>query len=153
MNRLNRALIAITVCGGLLGATQVYARQSAQQPLKPILTGKFTPPIRGQAELRYTTPKIERKGKQIVTTLQVKNMANAPIAGLRCDETWYDKNSALIPGAGDQWRSKQLIGPGEIVTVTLTDDVVPAMLTGRNNYLFAHANGTVKLLQPPVKKF
>jgi hypothetical protein len=133
------------VCGGLLGATQVYAKQSAQQPLKPILTGKFTPPVRGQADVWYTTPKIERKGKQIVTTMQVKNMSTAPIAGLRCDETWYDKNRAVVPAAGDQWRSKKLIAPGEIVTVTLTDDIVPGMVGGRNNYLFAHANGTVKV--------
>jgi hypothetical protein len=148
MNRLNRALIAISVCGGLLGATHVYARQTAQttQPMKPILSGKFTPPVRGVAEIQMTKPKIERKGNQLVTTFQVKNVSTAPVAGLRCDETLYDKAGALVTG-GDQWRSKKLIEPGEIVTVVLNDELDPKI--NRNNYQFVHANGTVKLKQVP----
>jgi len=147
MIRLSRALIAISVCAGLLGATHVYAQQTAQtQPMKPILTGKFTPPIRGVAEIQMAKPKVERKGKQIVTTIQVKNMSSAPIAGLRCDEVWYDAQGGVVPG-GDQWRSKKLIEPGEIVTFTLTGDADPRVKS--NNYQFGHANGTIKLKQVP----
>lgn len=146
MTRLNRALIAISVCGGLLGATHVYAKQTQTQPMKPILSGKFTPPVRGVAEIQYTKPKVDRKGKQVITTIQVKNVSNAPIAGFRCDETWYDKQRGLVPG-GDQFRVKKLFEPGEVITITLTDEVDSRMDT--NNYQFAHANGPVKAKQVP----
>ncbi len=148
MNRVNRAIIALSVCGGLLGAANLYAHQAKTEPLKPILSGKFTPPVRGQAEIQMLKPKIERKGKQIVTTMQVKNMSSAPIAGLKCDEIWYDAQGSVIAG-GDSWRAKKLIEPGEIVTFTLTGEVDPRVKN--NNYQFAHSNGNIKVKQ--VSKF
>ncbi len=141
MDRLNRALIALSVCAGFAVASPVYAQQ-ANEPLKPILTGKFVPPVRGVAEIQYTKPKTVPKGKQVVTTFEVKNMSSAPIAGFKCSEMWYDKQRALIPGAGDTFTYKKLLQPGEVLTITLTDDRDPRMDT--NPMQFSHANGQVK---------
>ncbi len=148
MNRLNRALAALSICGGLLVAAAPLCAQEQKpsQPLKPILSGKFVPPIRGQAEVQHTPPKVTRKGKEVVTVIQVKNVSNAPIAGFKCDETWYDKSSALVPG-GDSFKYNKLFQPGEIITVTLTDEVDARMF--QNNYLFSHANGTIKAKKVP----
>ncbi len=145
MNRLNRALIALSVCGGVLIAAPLSA-QTSKEPLKPILSGKFVPPVRGVADVQYLTPKIARKGKQVVTTIQVKNVSTAPIAGLKCDETWYDKQRSLVPG-GDQFKYNKLFQPGEIITVTLTDEIDSRMDT--NTYQFSHANGTVNAKRVP----
>ncbi len=143
MDRLNRALVALSVCAGFAVATPVYAQGTkAQEPLKPILTGKFVPPVTGVADIQYTKAKVTRKGKQVITVMQVKNMSNGPIAGLKCSETWYDKQRALVPGAGDTYTHKGLLQPGEIITITLTDDVDPRMDT--NQYQFTHARGSVK---------
>ena len=142
MNRLHRALIALSVCGGLIGAGHVYAKQQTQtEPLKPILSGKFTPPVRGTAEVQFTQPKTVAKGKEVVTTFQVKNISTAPIAGFTVTETWYDKGRALIPGAGTTFVYKKLFQPQEIIDITLTDEKDPRMDT--NPMQFKHANGTV----------
>jgi len=150
MNRLNRALIALAVCAGFAAAGSVAAQQAPpqQEPLKPILTGKFVPPIRGLAEIQYIKPKTVRKGKQAVTTVQVKNISEAPIAGLTCSEMWYDKARALVPG-GDKFVYKKLLQPQEVLTITLTDEIDSRM--DSNNFQFTHANGQIKA--KPVLKF
>ncbi len=148
MNRLNRALVALSVCAGFAVASPVYAQgTTAQEPLKPLLTGKFVPPVRGTAEIQFTQPKTVPKGKQVVTTMQVKNVSSAPIAGFKCSETWYDKQRAVVPGAGDTFVYKKLFQPGEIITITLTDERDPRMDT--NPMLFTHANGAVQAKKVP----
>ncbi len=150
MNRLNRALVALSVCVGFAAVGSVAAQQqpppTQKEPLKPVLTGKFVPPVRGLAEIQFTAPKTVRKGKQAVTTMQVKNVSEAPIAGLKCSEMWYDKASALVPG-GDQYLHKKLLQPGEIITITLTDDVDARMY--QNQFQFTHANGQIKAKRVP----
>ncbi len=149
MNRIHRALIALSVCAGFAVASPVYAQQAKQEPLKPILSGKFVPPITGIAEILYTKAKVTFKGKQVITTMQAKNVSTAPIAGFKCSETWYDKQSAPVPGAGDTYTHKGMLQPGEIITITLTDEKDPRMF--QNQYLFSHARGQVKAKQ--VAKF
>lgn len=146
MNSFNRALVALSVCVGFAVAGSAHAQQAnapQRAPLKPILSGKFVPPLTGQAEIQFTKAKITRKGKQVVTVMQVKNMSSAPIAGLKCTELWYDKQRALVPGAGDVYTHKGLLQPGEIITVTLTDDY-DSRTMDTNQYQFTHARGTVK---------
>ncbi len=140
MTRLNRALVALSVCAGVFVASPLVAQQT-QPPLKPILSGKFVPPIRGQAEVLYTKAKVTYKGKEVISTMQVKNISQAPIAGFKCDETWYDKQSGIVPG-GTRYVHKSLFQPGEVITITLTDERDPRMY--QNQYLFSHANGSVK---------
>ncbi len=149
MNRLNRALVALSVCAGFAAAASVAAQQAPptqREPLKPVLTGKFVPPIRGQAEIQYTRPKTVRKGTQAVTTIMVKNVSDAPIAGLKCSELWYDKQRGLVPG-GDPYLHKKLLQPGEVITITLTDDIDSRMDT--NQFQFTHANGQVRAKAVP----
>ncbi len=148
MVRLNRALVALSVCAGFAVATPVYAQETkAQEPLKPILTGKFVQPVTGTAEVQYLKAKVTFKPKQVITTIQVKNISGAPIAGFKVSETWYDKNSAIVAGAGDTYTHKAFFQPGEVITVTLTDEKDPRMF--QNQYLFSHARGQVKAKQVP----
>ena len=73
------------IAAALVGASLVAVDASAQQapPMQPILAGKkLTPPIRGQADVDFLQPKSEKKGGDVVTSIKVKNMSNAPIA--RC---------------------------------------------------------------------
>lgn len=152
MNRLNRALVALSVCAGFAVAVSVHAQQAnppQREPLKPILTGKFVPPVTGTAEVLNTKAKVTFKPKQVVTVIQVKNISNAPIAGFKCTETWYDKQSAVLPGAGDTYVHKGMLQPGEIITVMLIDEKDPRMYT--NRYQFSHARGQIKNKQ--VEKF
>jgi hypothetical protein len=148
MNRLNRALIALAVCTGFAAASPASAQQAPPQrePLKPILTGKFVPPIRGVAEIQFTRSKTTRKGKEAVTVMQVKNVSNAPIAALKCSELWYDKQRAPVPG-GDTYVHKKLLQPGEVITVTLTDEIDARM--DYQQFQFTHANGQIKAKAVP----
>jgi hypothetical protein len=118
------------------------ATPPATQPAAP---AKFVPPIRGQAELGYLKPVTKRDGKEIVTTIKVKNLSTGPIAGLKVDEFWYDK--AGDPVTGDTFRYRKLMMPGEVLDVTLRTPVNPKM--DRNSYNFSHANGTIKTTLMP----
>jgi hypothetical protein len=153
MNRLNRALIALSVCGGLFVAGHLYAKQAnpAQpqtQPLKPVLTGKFTPPIHGTAELQVAPAKSVVKGKIVVTTIEVRNPNQAPIAGLKCDEVWWAKDNSLVPGGGS-YRHKQPLQPGERLVITIETEKDSRMF--QNRFQFSHAWGQITVKN--VKKF
>ena len=150
MNRQISAMLAFAGAG-LLVATAATAGQAkpapakppappATQPAAPAAPAKFVPPVRGQAELGYLKPVTKRDGKEIVTTIKVKNLSNGPIAGLKVDEFWYDK--AGDPVTGDTFRHRKLMMPGEVLDVTLRTPVNPKM--DRNSYNFSHANGTIK---------
>jgi hypothetical protein len=123
------------------------AAQDAQPAPKPRLVA----PVRGVAQLGYTSPVVKRGtvgGKPfIITTIQVKNMATGAIAGLKVDEFWYDK--AGNPVTGDNYRHPRPLQPGEVITITLETPSNPAM--NRNQYSFSHANGEIKAtLQPKL---
>ena len=53
---------------------------------------KLMPPIYGEARIDVTKPATKVSGNEIVTTVLVKNMEAAPIAGFQIDEYWYDSN-------------------------------------------------------------
>ncbi len=150
MNRLKRAALALAVCGGLFVATPLFAQAPpAQAPKQPAATvGKFIPPVRGTADLEVLTPKTVVKGNQVVTTIEVRNASLAPIAGLKVDEMWWDKNRNPVPG-GDTFRSKKPLQPGERLVITLTTQKDANMF--QNTYQFSHSYGAVKT--KPVKKF
>lgn len=159
MNRLNRAVVAIGVCGGLLVATPLFAQKPTTAQQKPPATttpqkqpattlGKFLRPVRGVAEVQHLPTKIQRTKTEIITTITIKNVSNAPIAGLKLDETWYDKQGGLVPG-GDTQRLAKPLQPGEVATVVLKDPLEPRMYNQRLQ--FSHTYGTVKTT--PVKKF
>jgi hypothetical protein len=151
MNRFNRALVALSVCGGLFAASPLYAQAGApqSQAQKPATTlGKFIPPIRGTADLEVAPAKSVVKKNLVVTTLEVRNPNQAPIAGLKCDEVWWSKSRSLVPGGG-QYRHKKPLQPGERLTITIETQKDAQM--DRNDYQFSHAWGQIRI--KPVKKF
>ena len=131
------------VAAALVGASLVAVDASAQQapPMQPILAGKkLTPPIRGQADVDFLQPKSEKKGGDVVTSIKVKNMSNAPIARLRIIETWFDQSGGTIPGG--EGVINGLLQPGEVQTIEIHTPYTPKLKS--NSWNFLHANGTVK---------
>ena len=155
--RSSIALVLVLACATLV-AHPVYAQKPVAKPATPAPAAKTTPPapaaptkwvepVKGTAVLQVLKPDVKAGSKEIVTTLKVKNISIAPIAGLRVDEYWYDSKGSVI--AGDSKRMKQLVQSGEVVTFELHTQRDPKMQ--RNTYQFSHANGKVKV--DSVKKF
>jgi hypothetical protein len=137
-----RLFAAATLVGASLIGVSVFAEQNPPPPeMKSVLAGKkFTPPIRGQADVDYVKTPTRREGTTLVTKIQVKNTSNAPIPRLRVAESWYDKDGNMIPG-GDA-AINGLLQPGEVQTLEIRTPVNPKMSTSMLQ--FTHANGTVK---------
>jgi hypothetical protein len=138
MTRYLSTVLVLT--GGLLLAGGVAAAQAPAATTPPSTT-KLISPIRGQAELGYLKPVTKREGNMIVTTIKVKNLSNGPIAGLKVDEFWYDKQGEPVTGA-QPFRYKKALMPNEVIDVVLKVPTNPKM--DRNQYKFEHANGTIK---------
>jgi hypothetical protein len=101
---------------------------------------KLVAPVRGEAAVEITAPNTRASGNDIVTTLRVKNVSSAPIAGFRIEENWYKGNDAI---SGDTYRHRTPLQPGEVIEIRLSTP--RARIVGaRNQYQFSHANGTVK---------
>jgi hypothetical protein len=139
MNRA-RVVVAATLAGASLVGVSAFA-QTAQAPeMKSVLAGKkFTPPIKGAADVDYVKSPTRREGTTLVTKIMVKNTSNAPIPRLRVVETWYDKDGNMIPG-GDAVING-LLAPGEVGTLEIRTPVNTKM--AQSMLQFSHANGTV----------
>jgi hypothetical protein len=107
---------------------------------------KLVAPVRGQAEIGFTTPVSKNDGKFITTTIRIKNLSTGAIAGLKVDEFWYDKDGNTVTGS-PSFRYRKPLQPGEVIDVTLKVPVDKRM--NRNQYKFEHANGTVKTTKLP----
>jgi hypothetical protein len=154
MNGLRHALLA------LAGAALLVAGVAAEQtkpavtptpaPQRPNDEGsapiKLIAPARGAVELGHTQPASKRDGNMVVTTFKVKNLAKAPIAGLKVDEFWYDKAGNPIAGA-PTFRYRKPLQPGEVITIELKTPANPAM--DRPQWKFGHANGDIKPVLTP----
>jgi hypothetical protein len=146
MFRLNRALLALTL--GLVvvgGVSAALAQQPAgQAPPKAV----WINPVRGTVEIQYidTAVKMDKEG-YVVKTFQVKNMSTGPIARLKIEQFWWDKNNNPVPGDA-QFLKKPLM-PGETGTIVLKTPKNANMF--RDNYKFSHQYGDVKVKK--VAKF
>ena len=131
-------------------AAKPATTSAAGKPATPVGTGgqaaapgKLVPPLRGVANLVVMKPvqKREASGGQtfIVTKIQIKNTSPRPIAGLKVEEFWFDKQGNPLPG--DTFRYKKPLQPEEIVTAEFKTPLDSKM--SGNNYKFSHANGTV----------
>jgi hypothetical protein len=140
------AIAGAVLIAGMAAADQAKPAQQAKPPAQqakpetPAAPAKLVPPVRGVARLGYLKPVTKRSGNTIVTTIRVKNLSEGSIAGLRVDDNWYDKKGE--PVAGDTFRHRRPLQPGEILEITLTTPINPAM--DRNAYRFVHANGDIK---------
>jgi hypothetical protein len=144
MNRVFSATVAGAVCLGSLALSAQGQGQTQSSPKSPefkqVLAGKkFTPPVRGAADVDFIRSPTKREGSTLVTKIQVKNTSNAPIARLTIDETWYDKNQNIIPGGKGVING--LLQPGEVQTIEIKTPVNPNMASSM--FQFAHANGTI----------
>jgi len=88
----------------------------------------------------FLKPVVKVDKGEVVTTIKIKNLSSAAIAGLKIDEYWYDKAGNMLPG--DSKRLRQPLLPGEVVTVELRTPKNAKM--DRNSYQFTHAYGQVK---------
>ena len=106
-----------------------------------ILAGKkFTPPIKGEANVEFVQPRTTREKNEVVTRILVKNVSAAPIPRLTVAETWYSKDGKMV--AGNKSSINGLLQPGEIKTIEIRTPYDAKM--NSNNWNFVHANGTVK---------
>jgi hypothetical protein len=147
MNR--QKLVLLTVAGALAVATGTAAAQAPKPAAAPAQGApaerpRLVAPIRGVAQIGYTKPVVKR-GKVgdkdfVITTMQIKNMAAGPIAGLKVDDFWYDKGGNPLPS--DSYRHPRPLQPNEVITVTLETPADPRM--NRNQWQFSHANGEIK---------
>jgi hypothetical protein len=142
MNRA-RIIFAATVVGAAFVGVTGYAQDSKPQapPMQSILAGKkFTPPVRGQAEIEYMKEPTRREGSTLITKIHVKNTSAAPIARLKVTETWYDKKNAELPGG--EGVINGLLQPGEVQVIEVRTPTNPNFNV--QMLMFAHANGSVK---------
>lgn len=111
------------------------ASLAAQAPAR-----KLVAPVRGEAPVEITAPDTKIQGNEVVTTIRVKNVATAPIAGFKVEENWFKGND---PIAGDMYRHPRPFQVGEVIEVKL---VTPRnrVVGARNQYQFSHANGAIK---------
>jgi hypothetical protein len=132
---------AATFIGASLVAATVQAQATSAQPMTSVLAGKkFTPPIKGQADVEFTKPVTKKEKNEVVTRIVVKNISNAPIPRLTVSETWYSKDSQMV--GGSKGYINGLLQPGEIKTIEIHTPYDSKMSS--NNWNFSHANGTVK---------
>jgi hypothetical protein len=148
MKRASLAIVAMSVGCLLAAGTAVFAQQK-QPSIVPAggVAKVYKEPMKGTAVFQVLKPVIKVVGKEIVTTLTIKNVSYGPVAGLRVDEYWYDKKGEVI--GGDTQRVKQLVPPDATVTFELHTLKDPKM--DRNSYQFSHVNGQVRA--ESVKKF
>jgi hypothetical protein len=95
--------------------------------------------VKGIADLGYTKPVTKVVGKEVITTFKIKNLSPGPIAGLKIDEFWYDKQGNTLPGGTRQFNRPFATGATVLITFKTPKD--PKM--DSNTYLFSHANGKV----------
>jgi hypothetical protein len=143
MNRARLASAALVVGSVMYSGTVMTAQVTQAPPMQSVLAGKkYTPPVRGEALVEYTDPVTKRlPGKDIVqTSIKLRNQSAGPIARLQIDIPWYDKaGNVVTTGRGV---INGLFQPGEIQTLVVDTPYKATMVS--NNYVFKHANGTVK---------
>jgi hypothetical protein len=129
---MTRTIAATLAVFGLVGAYAAHAGQADRPKLVPV--------IKGPARVEITKPNTKVTGKEITTTILLKNIEKRPIAGLRVEEHWYDKSGN--PVAGTTYRHPRPLQPEEVITIVLKTPRTPEL--SRNQYIFAHVNGTIK---------
>jgi hypothetical protein len=132
------ALAAAVMSVAAISGMATSAR--AQTPPAPAEAKKLVPPLRGTAQIGYLKPDVQRTKDMVITKITLKNLSNAPVAGLRVEEFWYDKAGNTLPS--DAQRVRQPLQPGQVVTVELRTPFSSSM--NSNKYNFVHANGDVK---------
>lgn len=103
------------------------------------ITGAASAQLKGTAELAITQPSTKVVGKEVVTTMKVRNLSKQSIAGLRVEEYWYDK--AGNPAPGGSRKLNRPLAPDAVILLELRTPRTAGM--ERNSYQFTHQNGKV----------
>jgi len=147
------AFISVVIIG-LAAAPAAFAQAAKATPATPqaapaptVAKARMATPVKGTAYIEVIADQSKQVSGEIVQKMRVKNVSNAPIAGLRVDQYWYSKAGAQV--TGDTARVRAPIAPGEIVDVELRSPMKPDVLNNRT--MFTHANGKVDA--KAVKKF
>ena len=133
--------------GAFAQAAKATPATAANAPAPEVAKARMAPPVNGTAYVEVIQGQGKTIGSDIVTVSKIKNVSNAPIAGLRVDEYWY--NAKLVQVTGDTQRVRTPIAPGEIIEVTTKSPVKPDLY--KSTLMFNHANG--KVTAKGVKKF
>jgi hypothetical protein len=133
MSRWSQAVM-VAAALGLGGAQSAVAGQT-----------RLVTPIYGEANIQITKPATKVLGKEIITTLFVKNVDSAPIAGLIIDQYWYDTAGNAL--GADRYRHPKPLQPGEVIEVTIKTTREGNM--SRNKLGFSHAHGAIKQKMVP----
>jgi hypothetical protein len=133
--------------GAFAQAAKATPATTANAPAPAVAKARMAPPVKGTAYVEVIQGQGKTVGSDIVTVSKIKNVSNAPIAGLRVDEYWY--NAKLVQVTGDTQRVRAPIAPGEIIEVTTKSPVKPDLY--KSTLMFNHANG--KVTAKGVKKF
>jgi len=138
----------LLVAGMAAQQAPVTPRPAAAKPNDEVAKAptRLVAPFRGEAELHYTKPVTKQVGTMVVSTMRVMNATKAPLAGLRIDEFWYDKDGQPVTGS-KTFRHPRPLQPGEVVDVKLESPRHAAM--SRNSFKFEHANGKIKPVAKP----
>ena len=117
-------------------------------PQAPAQKAKFVPPVKGWAtiEVQRMGP-AKRVGKELQTTLRIKNTSKGSLNLLKVEQYWYDKGTTQV-SFGEYRHKKAPIQPGEIVEIMVPAPDNPSI--NRDMLIFSHANGKVDAKQ--VKK-
>jgi hypothetical protein len=132
----------LAVAGALFLVTGLAA---AQAPAAPAAR-KLVNPVKGEAQIQFLPPVVKQDAGMIITTIKVKNMSPAPIAGFKVDEFWYDKKGEVV-GGSQTFRSPKPLQPGQVIDVVLRVKRGEGFFN--NTYKFEHANGSVKPTRVP----
>ena len=101
------------------------------------------PPVKGAATIEIVQGPAKVVGKEIVTTVKIKNTSTGSINLLKADQDWYDKGDGkkrnMVTTATAMYRKPFL--PGEIIDLELRAPRIgnPDI----NRIIFSHANGKV----------
>ncbi len=113
----------------------------------PAAPAKFYRPVKGIAAIEIIQPPSKVVGKEIVTTIKIKNTSSGRIDLLQVDEYWYDANRQVVTGTMEKYRRP--FNPGDVIEMTLKSPVKGSFQV--NQLMFSHANGKIDVKK--VKKF
>ena len=131
---------AATASGVLAQAAKPAATTTPAPAAAPAARAKWMPPVKGIATVEVIRGNPKQVGKEVHTLLKVRNTSSGPIALLRADEYWYDKDRKLV--SGDTYRHRQPLQPGEVIEITMKSPSKPNLL--QSQVSFEHANGKVQ---------
>src|SRR5687767_3494171 len=106
MKRHGSWIVAIAVAASLSAGASL----AGQTPARKLIS-----PVRGDATVEITKPDTKIVKGEVITTIRVKNVMTAPIAGFQIDENWF-KGSTNV--GGDTYRHPRPLPVGEVIVVT-----------------------------------